>query len=78
MSRARHIKLFRLGRDQAVRIPRAFQTAGQRSRHPKEGPAAGIESKKRRHSLLESLDLLQPLDEPFPEIKDYPPEPAEL
>lgn len=78
VSDKRTVKLFRLGRNQAVRIPRAFELPGDEAVVRKEGERLIIEPKKPRDSLMEVLDRLEPLDEPFPDIEDYPPEPFEL
>ena len=37
-----------------------------------------IETPKRKMTLTEWLDTLEPIDEPFPEIEDPPPEPVDL
>ena len=79
MGDERHVKLFRNGRNQAVRIPREFELPGKIVVMRKEGERLVIEPRPKR-SLSEVLDWLAeqaplgPEDE-FPEIEDPPPEP---
>jgi len=73
----RHVKLFRNGRNQAVRIPREFELPGTDAIMRKEGDRLVIEP-ARRKSLLEWLATLEPIEEEFPPIDDPPPEPFEL
>lgn len=73
----RHVRLFRNGRNQAVRIPREFELPGDEALMRKEGEKLIIEPKPKK-SLLELLATLEPIDEEFPEIQDLPPEPVEL
>lgn len=77
MASERHVRLFRNGRNQAVRIPREFELPGEQAIMRKEGDRLVIEP-ARRTSLLELLDSWEPIDEPVPEIDDPPPEPVEL
>jgi antitoxin VapB len=73
----RHVKLFRNGRNQAVRIPREFELPGEDAIMRKEGRRLILEP-SRRKSLLAVLATLKPLDEDFPEIEDLPPDPVDL
>jgi len=73
----RQVKLFRNGRNQAVRIPREFELPGEEAIMRKEGARLIIEPKPRK-SLLALLATLEPIDEEFPEIPDLPPDPIEL
>jgi len=73
----RHVKLFKNGRNQAVRIPREFELPGQNAIIRKEGPRLIIEPVPPR-SLLAVLKTLVPLDEQFPPIQDPPAEPLDL
>jgi len=65
----RHVRLFRNGRNQALRIPREFELAGDEAIIRREGdrlivepvPAAG---------LLAVLARLKPLDEAFPDVDE--------
>jgi antitoxin VapB len=69
----RHVKLFRNGRNQAVRIPREFELAGHDAIMHKEGDKLIIESAASR-SLLAVLATLRPLRERFPDITDIAPD----
>jgi antitoxin VapB len=77
MALERHVRLFRNGRNQAVRIPRQFELPGQDAIMRKEGGCLIIEPAARR-SLLQVLASLQPLEEEFPAIEDRPPDPVDL
>jgi antitoxin VapB len=74
---ARQVKLFRNGRNQAVRIPREFELPGEDAIMRKEGTRLVIEPTPPK-SLLAYLATLKPLDESFPPIEDLPPEPVDL
>lgn len=71
------MKLFKNGRNQAVRIPREFELPGEDAIMRKEGDRLIIEP-ARRKSLMELLETWEPLDEDFPQIEDPPPEPVDL
>jgi antitoxin VapB len=73
----RHVKLFKNGRNQAVRIPREFELPGQDAIMRKEGDRLVIEPCQPR-SLLALLTTLASLDEDFPPIPDPSPEPVEF
>lgn len=77
MNAARHVKLFKNGRSQAVRIPREFELPGEDAIIRRDGDKLIIEAAPPR-SLLWVLSSLTPVDETFPEIDDLPPEPVEL
>ena len=77
MSLERHVKLFKNGRNQAVRIPREFELPGEDAIMRKEGDRLIIEPVGPK-SLLAWLATLEPLDEEFPPIEDRPPEPVDL
>ena len=65
----RHVKLFKNGRNQAVRIPREFELPGEDALRRKEGDRLSIEP-ARPKSLLAVLATLRPLDEKFPPIPE--------
>lgn len=65
MSEARTVSLFRNGRNQAVRIPVEFELPGDEAVMRKEGDKLIIEP-KRKKTLLEVLDAMEPLEEDFP------------
>jgi antitoxin VapB len=73
----RHVKLFKNGRNQAVRIPREFELPGEDAILHKEGEKLIIEPTPPK-SLLALLATLAPLEEEFPAIADLPPDPVGL
>ena len=73
---ARHVKVFKNGRNLAVRIPRDFALPGERVIMRKEGQRLIIEPAPSR-SLLAVLATLTTLDPDFPPILDLPAEPVE-
>ena len=73
----RRVKLFKNGRNQAVRIPREFELAGEDAVMRKEGERLIIERAPPK-SLLALLATLPPIDEEFPPIPDAAPDPVEL
>ncbi len=77
MASERHVKLFKNGRNQAVRIPREFELPGEDALIRKEGDRLIIEPTPPK-SLLAVLATLRPIDEDFPPIPDLPPNPVDL
>jgi antitoxin VapB len=77
MTYERHVKLFKNGRNQAVRIPREFELPGEDAVMRKDGERLIIEPSPPK-SLLAVLATLEPLDEDFPPIEDLPPRPVEI
>lgn len=77
MSVERHVKIFKNGRNQAVRIPREFELRTQNAVMRKEGEKLIIEPAPPK-SLLGVLATLQPLDEDFPPLSDPFPDPVDL
>jgi antitoxin VapB len=75
--REQHVKLFRNGRNQAVRIPREFELPGNEAVLRKEGERLIIEPAPPK-SLLVVLDKLSPIDEKFPSIAELDNEPVDL
>jgi antitoxin VapB len=73
----RHVKLFKNGRNQAVRIPREFELPGTDAIMRKEGDRLIIEPTPPK-SLLAVLATLRAIDDDFPPIEDAPAEPADL
>lgn len=69
MKEERHVRLFRNGRNQAVRIPREFELEGDEAILRKEGDRLILEP-IRTGKLLSVLRALGPLKEPFPDIDD--------
>ena len=71
------VKLFRNGRNQAVRIPREFELPGHDAIMRKEGERLIIEPAPPT-SLLAVLDKLNPIDEKFPPIAELASDPVDL
>jgi Virulence-associated protein and related proteins len=69
MSAERHVKLFKNGRNQAVRIPREFELPGEDAIMRKEGNKLIIEPVEPQ-SLLAVLARLEPITEDFPHIDE--------
>lgn len=65
----RHVRLFRDGRNQALRIPREFELAGDEAIVRKEGERLTV-APVRKGRLLALLGTLAPLEEPFPNVDD--------
>ena len=76
-SSERHVKVFKNGRNKAVRIPREFEFPGDEAIMRKEGDRLVIEPVPTK-SLLALLAKLKPLPEDFPSILDVPPDAVEL
>jgi len=69
----RHVRLFRNGRNQALRIPREFELEGDEAILRKEGNRLIVEP-VRKGRLLALLSTLEPLEAPFPDVdEDLPP-----
>jgi len=68
-STERHVRLFRNGRNQALRIPREFELEGEEALIHKEGDRLIVEP-IRKGRLLSLLTSLPPLTERFPDIDD--------
>lgn len=73
----RYVKLFRNGRNQALRIPREFELPGEDAVVRKEGDRLIVEP-ARPQSLLAYLATAEPIDDEFPPIEDLPPDPVDL
>jgi antitoxin VapB len=65
----RHVRLFRNGRNQAIRIPREFEMEGEEAIIHKEGDRLILEP-VRKGKLLTLLATLKPLAESFPDIDE--------
>ncbi len=63
------MRLFRNGRNQALRIPREFELEGDEAIIRREGDRLVIEP-IRKGGLLSVLAKLQPLEESFPDIDE--------
>ena len=69
MPEQRHVKLFRNGRNQAVRIPVEFELPGDEAIMHRDGDRLVIEPVRKR-GLVALLKTMKPLEEDFPEIVD--------
>jgi len=67
MQTDRLVRLFRNGRNQAIRIPREFELEGNEAIIHKEGDRLIIEPVK-KPGLLEILSQMKPLNETFPDV----------
>ncbi|WP_019569594.1 antitoxin [Thioalkalivibrio sp. ALE11] len=74
METERRVRLFRNGRNQALRIPRELELEGDEAILRKEGDQLVLTPLKRK-GLLAVLSELEPLDEPFPDVDEPPPRP---
>lgn len=77
MGAERHVKLFKNGRSQAVRIPREFELPGEDAIMRKEDGRLVIEPAPPK-SLLALLATLQPVADDFADIDDPAPGPVDL
>lgn len=77
MNLERHVKLFKNGRNQAVRIPREFELPGEHAIMRKEGERLIIEAIPAK-SLLAILATLAQIDDDFPPIPELAIDPVEL
>jgi antitoxin VapB len=77
MAAERRVKLFKNGRNQAIRIPREFELPGHEAIMRREGERLIIEPLRAR-SLVNYLATVEPFDEELPAIDDPPPEPVDF
>jgi antitoxin VapB len=73
----RRVKIFKNGRNQAVRIPKEFALPGEDAVMRQEGDRLVIEPAAPQ-SLLALLKTLKPIEEDFAPIADPVPEPVDL
>jgi antitoxin VapB len=73
----RRVRLFRIGGNQAVRIPRGFELAGEKAVLRKEGGRLVLEAAPQPR-LLQVLAQLSPLDEELKPIADPAPRTVEF
>ena len=69
MSTQRRVRLFRNGRNQAVRIPVEFELPGEEADMHRDGDRLVIEPVRKR-CLVALLKSMKPLGEDFPTIDD--------
>jgi antitoxin VapB len=66
--RTRSARLFRNGRNQAMRIPREFELAGDEVLIRKDGDRLIVEPVKRSSRLAALLASWKPIRQPFPDV----------
>ena len=69
MESERHVRLFRNGKNQAIRIPKEFEIEGEEAILRKEDDHLVIEPLP-QNRLLDVLKDLEDLDEPFPDVDE--------
>jgi len=69
MNSGRHVRLFRNGRNQAVRIPRELELDAEEATIRREDDRLIIEP-MRKKGLLATLAALPPLDQDFPDVDE--------
>jgi antitoxin VapB len=69
MPERRQVRLFRNGRNQAVRIPVELELPGNEAIMHRDGDRLVIEPVRKR-GLIALLKTMKPLEEDFPEIDD--------
>ena len=77
MTEQRHVRLFRNGRNQAVRIPVEFELPGNEAIMHRDGERLVIEPVRKR-GLVALLKTMKPLDEEFLRIDDPVPAPERV
>jgi antitoxin VapB len=77
MPERRHVRLFRNGRNQAVRIPVEFELPGDEAIMHRDGDRLVIEPVRKR-GLIALLKTMKPLEEEFPAIHDPVPVPESV
>ena len=77
MPKRRHVRLFRNGRNQAVRIPVEFELPGDEAIMHRDGDRLVIEPVRKR-GLVALLKTMKPLKEDFPNIDDPLPAPESV
>lgn len=70
MQPERHVRLFRNGRNQALRIPRALELDADEAIVRKDGDRLIVEPVRRRSDLATLLAGWEPLDEALPDVDD--------
>jgi antitoxin VapB len=77
MTEHRHVRLFRNGRNQAVRIPVEFELPGNEAIIHREGERLVIEPIRKR-GLVALLKTMKPIEPGIPEIDDAVPKPENV
>ena len=74
MHEQRRLKLFRNGRNQAVRIPVEFELPGDEAIMHRDGDRLVIEPVRKR-GLVALLKSMKPIEEAFPDVNEAVPVP---
>lgn len=77
MTEQRHVKLFRNGRNQAVRIPVEFELPGDEAVMHRDGERLVIVPVRKR-GLVALLKSMKPIGESFPDVTDPLPPPQRV
>jgi antitoxin VapB len=77
MAKQRRVRLFRTGRNQAVRFPIEFELRGDEAIMHRDGDRLVIEPLRER-GLVALLKTMKPLQEAFPAIDDPAPASASV
>jgi antitoxin VapB len=77
MPEQKHVRLFRHGRNQAVRIPVDFELPGDEAIMHRDGDRLVIEPLRKR-GLLALLKTMKPMDVSCPEMDDPVPDPENV
>ena len=77
-SSPRYARLFRNGRNQALRIPRELELDADEVAIYQDDDRLILQPVPRVPSLAQMLAKLEPLEEEFPEIPDPPTEPKDI
>jgi len=77
MPKRRHVRLFRNGRNQAVRIPVEFELPGDEAIMHRDGDRLVIEPVRKR-GLVALLKTMKPMKEDSPNIDDPLPAPESV
>ena len=75
--RGRHVRLFKNGRNQAVRIPREMELPGEEAVIYRDGQRLIIEPTQ-RPSLTRLLASWEAINTDWPDTEDRPPEPVDV
>ena len=77
MTEQRHVRLFRNGRNQAVRIPVEFELPGNEAIMYRDGERLVIELVRKR-GLVALLRTMRPIESGIPDIDDPLPKPENV
>jgi len=66
----RRVRLFRNGRNQALRIPREFELPGKEVIIQREGDRLILQPVPESMDLLAVLSSLEPIDDEFPDVDE--------